>query len=742
MLNITYLILLGTFAIFFGAILLIKKFLPEDKVKLIVERIFIFVLMAVFAVRFMSYYDIQYNVTYSIAQGPMNPFFNLIGNLCLWFEVTAALMVFLRPWSHFKTAKFYVKWIALPILTVCAIALNPMIQMMQGLDTLSVLAIVLPIEVGGLLAIAAYYFIKDFKVKISKHSYSEVAVFSVLINFATMPCFMPAFFFGLGLPGRYVIDFTIVHRIFLYVSCIILPLGIYFALRNAHQDKIHYTLVFISVGTLLSYLVTKKWDTILTPWNWPLHLCNLAMILVPLCLIFRLKRLFNFTYFINVFGALLAMLMPNYGEKMLAFFPELMCFWINHCCAFMMPLLGVALYEFDRPKLKNFGYSSLWFFVYFVIVLTLNTVFTGLADTETVVGRISATNFFFINDTFIAKKLGTWAEKVFDITFAFQIGERTMTLHPVYQAVYYVVYALMGFGIWFVYQLFFDISDSHRELHYRLKGIRIDAIALKSALNGRSLDKPMDENSGISLVLDNFCKRYGLNKHYSANHVCLSVKGGEVFGFLGPNGAGKSTCIKSIVGIQPITEGHISICGYDVKTQPVGAKSLIGFVPDHYALYENLTGREYLNYIADIYEVSKEDRDERINRYVTRFELTDSIDNKIKTYSHGMKQKVTIISALVHDPKVWILDEPLTGLDPTSIYQVKECMKEHAQKGNIVFFSSHLIDIVEKLCDRIAIIKHGEIQATTTVKEIEASGDTLEKFYLRIIGDEVTQAGK
>ena len=744
MFNFIYLILVASFVIFYGAIQYAKTFLSQRKVKLIVERIFVFVLIAVFAVRFMSYYDVQYYDTssYVVFNGPMHPILNTIGNLCLWFETTAALMIFLRPWSHFKTAKFYVRWIALPILATCAIALNPMIQMMQGTTEFSVLAIMLPIEIGGLLALGLYYFLKDWKVKISKHSYLEVAIFSVLINFATMPCFIPAFFFHLGPLGRYVVDFGLVHRIFLYLSCIIIPLSIYFSLRNAHQDKIHYTLVFISLGTMLSYLVTKKWDTILTPWDWPLHLCNLAMILIPLCLIFRLKKLFNFTYFINVFGALLAMLMPNYGEKLLAFYPELICFWINHCCAFMMPLLGVALYEFDRPKLKNFGYSSLWFFVYYVIVLGLNTVFTGLDGTATVFGTIHSTDYFFINSTFIAKKLGKWAEKVFEIVLPIQIGERTMTLHPVYQLVYYLTYALMGFGIWFVYQLFFDIADSHRELHYRLKGIRIDTIALKSALNGRSLDKPMDDSSGISLVLDNFCKRYGLNKHYSAHNVCLDVKGGEVFGFLGPNGAGKSTCIKSIVGIQPITEGKISVCGYDVKTQAVGAKSLIGFVPDHYALYENLTGREYLNYIADIYEVSKEDRDERINQYVTRFELTDSIDNKIKTYSHGMKQKVTIISALVHNPKVWILDEPLTGLDPTSIYQVKECMREHASKGNIVFFSSHLIDIVEKLCDRIAIIKHGEIQAITTVKEIEAGGQTLEEFYLKIIGDEVTKAGQ
>ena len=165
------------------------------------------------------------------------------------------------------------------------------------------------------------------------------------------------------------------------------------------------------------------------------------------------------------------------------------------------------------------------------------------------------------------------------------------------------------------------------------------------------------------------------------------------------------------------------------------AKRQIGFVPDHYALYENLTGREYINYIADIYEVSQEERNQRIEKYVKLFELDNKIDNKIETYSHGMKQKITIMAALVHNPKVWILDEPLTGLDPNSIYQVKECMKQHASEGNIVFFSSHIIDIVEKLCKRIAIIKKGHIQCVKTVQEIEESGKTLEEFYLETIED-------
>ena len=170
------------------------------------------------------------------------------------------------------------------------------------------------------------------------------------------------------------------------------------------------------------------------------------------------------------------------------------------------------------------------------------------------------------------------------------------------------------------------------------------------------------------------------------------------------------------------------------------AKKQIGFVPDHYALYERLTAREYINYIADLYNVSKEDRDERLNRYIKLFEFETAIDNPIKTYSHGMKQKVTIMSALIHNPKVWILDEPLTGLDPNSIFQVKECMKQHAAEGNIVFFSSHIIDVVERICNKIAIIKKGQIQCVRNLAEMEESGENLEQFYMEIINDTKVEA--
>ena len=721
-----YLIACISFVGLFGIMMAIRYFLPDYE-KIINKRVIPFMLMGLFFVRFICYQCpqlVEYNFSdWSFYHGPMNGFLNTIGQLDIWFEITAVLFLLMRPFFGFKTAKWYVKFISLPVLFVCFISLYPMLVTMQGNANKGVLFTLLPIEIGMMLGCALYYFIRDFKVKINKHSYLEVALTVIGLSFFTIQPFTPMYFLGLGYGYMTPYDLSFYHRLYLYISLIIIPLTIYFTTRNAHIDKRRFTVIFIALGTLTNFMCYYKYDVFTQPWSWPFHLCNTAMFIIPLVVIFNMKRLFYFTYFINFFGAILAMFMPNYDSMATLFEPSIIQFWVNHMMAYMMPLLCVALKLYDRPKLKQFFISMGFFFIYYVMVLILNPIFGAYGH---------STDFFFINSDFIADKLGTWAKKIFRMSASFVVNGKTLTFHPLYQVIYFVVYFVVGFGVWFIYQLGFDIADSHYELHLKLRGIRQDRIALRSVLNGRSVDQPMENDVGIKLELKHFSKKYGLNKHYSVEDANLEVNAGEVFGFLGPNGAGKSTIIKSIVGIQPISEGEIYVCGYNVKAQPVLSKAQIGFVPDHYALYEKLTGREYLNYIADIYEVSKEDRNKRLDEYIKLFELEGSIDNKIKTYSHGMKQKVTIIAALVHNPKVWILDEPLTGLDPTSIYQVKECMRRHAEQGNIVFFSSHLIDIVEKLCDRIAIIKHGHIQCIKDVKDIEKE-TSLEEFYMKII---------
>lgn len=723
-------------------LLLFKKYLNNSTE--LIEKIFSLCFVAIFLIRFFSFRNLQtrdeYFTVFESFGGYQSKGLNFIGNICLWFETTAAIFIFLRPFFKFKTSIWYVKYFSISTYLVSFASLLPMVSMIQGTYDFSFVGIFLAIEVGMGLAISVYYHLKDLKHHISKHSYVEVGISAAITNLATMPVFIPSFLFGLGNINNHIYDFSIYHRLYIYILVIAIPILLYFFLRNANPTKIRYFLLIISLGTTLTFFGMTDWTDLVLPWKWPLHLCNLALILVCIVLIFRPKKLFYFTYFINVFGAALAMLMPNYTESLTIFNPKVIHFWYNHMIAFWMPILCVALKLYERPKLKQYFYSIIGFAIYFVIVFVCNTLFTAFDGTvvHCFGGNyvINETDFFFINSTFIAEKMGNWAEQLFDIQLAIPINGKEFIIHPIYQAIYFAVYALVGFGVWFVYQLFFDIADSHYDLHIRLRGIRLDKMALQNSLQGRSLDEPMDKEAGTKLKLEHFSKKYGTNKYYSVEDANLTVNAGEVFGFLGPNGAGKSTIIKSIVGIQPITEGKITVCGFDIKSQPVQAKGRIGFVPDHYALYEKLTGREYLNYIADIYDVSQEDRDTRLEEYIRIFELEASIDNKIKTYSHGMKQKITLISALVHDPKLLILDEPLTGLDPTSIYQVKEQMKRHAKKGNIVFFSSHLIDIVEKLCDRIAIIKKGHIQCIKTVEEIENSGVSLEDFYMSVINKE------
>ena len=231
-----------------------------------------------------------------------------------------------------------------------------------------------------------------------------------------------------------------------------------------------------------------------------------------------------------------------------------------------------------------------------------------------------------------------------------------------------------------------------------------------------------------TLFISHLKKRYINSKRYSISDLTLDIKAGEIFGFLGQNGAGKSTTIKCITGIHPYDEGQIVICGHDMKKDPIGAKKCIGYVPDNHSVYEKLTGREYINYIADLYGVSLADREERMNRYLKMFKITFAVDRQIKGYSHGMKQKICIIAALIHNPRLWVLDEPMVGLDPQSMFDIIDEMKMHTASGNTVFFSSHNIDLVSKLCDRVAIIHDGELKALIDLHE-EGKRESLESVF-------------
>jgi ABC-2 type transport system ATP-binding protein len=229
-------------------------------------------------------------------------------------------------------------------------------------------------------------------------------------------------------------------------------------------------------------------------------------------------------------------------------------------------------------------------------------------------------------------------------------------------------------------------------------------------------------------------KSYGGGTKKAVDNLSLTVKPGEIFGFLGPNGAGKTTTIKMIVGLLKPDSGTIRINGCDISTQPIEAKRQIAFVPDTPEVYDRLTGLEYLNFIGDVYGVPGAERRERIERFATTFELAGALTDRISAYSHGMQQKLVLMAALLHDPPVWILDEPMVGLDPRSAHVLKELMAEHTRQGHTLFFSTHVLEVAEKLCDRVAIIKQGRIIAHGTLEELRQgqTGESLEDIFLEL----------
>lgn len=237
--------------------------------------------------------------------------------------------------------------------------------------------------------------------------------------------------------------------------------------------------------------------------------------------------------------------------------------------------------------------------------------------------------------------------------------------------------------------------------------------------------------------IENVTKSYSKGKVNAVDDISLHVQKGEVFGFIGPNGAGKTTTIKMITGILQPTSGSIKINGVDIQQQPVEAKMNIGYAPDSHEVYERLTGVEYLNFIADMYGVDKAVRKQRMERYLGMFELTKAAGEQIKTYSHGMRQKLSLTGALIPDPPIWVMDEPMVGLDPKSSHLLKQEMRAHCDNGNTIFFSTHVLEVAEKLCDRIAIINKGKIIAIGTLEQLRAGSDeSLERLFLELTDDE------
>ena len=236
------------------------------------------------------------------------------------------------------------------------------------------------------------------------------------------------------------------------------------------------------------------------------------------------------------------------------------------------------------------------------------------------------------------------------------------------------------------------------------------------------------------IEIKNVSKSYIKGKK-TLDNLNLEIKNGEIFGFLGPNGAGKTTTIKIITGILNADEGDVLIDGKSITNNPLEAKKSFGFVPDNPDMFLKLKGIEYLNFMADVYEVSTEKRKEKIEELTKKFEIYKDLNNQIQSYSHGMRQKIVICGALLSEPNNWILDEPMTGLDPKSSYDLKEMMREHSKSGKTVFFSTHILEVAEKLCDRVGIINKGKLVFVGTLEEMKEKfkeNGSLEELFLEI----------
>ncbi len=239
------------------------------------------------------------------------------------------------------------------------------------------------------------------------------------------------------------------------------------------------------------------------------------------------------------------------------------------------------------------------------------------------------------------------------------------------------------------------------------------------------------------IELNHVTKRFG--DKVAVHDLSLTLDPGTITGFIGPNGAGKTTTIRMLCGILAPDEGTITINGHSIQEDPIAAKEEFGYISDNPDLFTALRGNEYINFICDVYGVAPDDRARRLEELLDEFEMREAIGDKISSYSHGMRQKVHIIATLMHDPRLWIMDEPMTGLDPQSSFLLKQRMKAHAGRGNTVLFSTHVLEVAEKLCDRIAIINHGELCYTGTLDALKEQypESSLEEIFLRVTGSRV-----
>lgn len=593
---------------------------------------------------------------------------------------------------------------------------------------------------------------EDSKESVSKKTIKYLL--PVVIIFLSIVATFPGMGFGIIFGGDTLLfkprkSFHIWLLIFAFGSPFVFSL--FFKKRSEEEQKIFLT--WLSIAAFITFFDDYSYVSFANLANWPLHLCHTAIVLLLISIPFKIKTLFYFTYFVNVLGAFIALTFPNIGKETLIFEISSVRFWYNHLYDLIIPITAVSIGYFKRPKVKETVASLITFTGYYLFAVIVNAVLPAIKGSKIFGDSGKNVDYFFLNGDVLTDKFRFFKNLKDGYILRFPIFGGEAKMYYMFWFTLYLSFVFLTFATLSVYEYLYSLDDIYKDIFKKyyirykdrkerqkiilVENPKISRKELRVLMATKKITKEevikMKSEATASLKIENFYKRYPSSDVYSVKNFNLEVKAGEVFGFIGHNGAGKSTLIKAIVGIHGSNEGRISVCGYDMKLSPEKAKYLIGYVPDNHPLYEKLTAREYIKYIANIYMVDPKTRNERMDYYIDLFDIKKDIDKQIKTFSHGMKQKITVIASLIHEPKVWILDEPLTGLDPTSVLTIRKCITDHAKKGNIVFFSSHIIEVVENICDRIAVIKRGELMLDIKVDDAIKEYGNLTEVYKKYV---------
>ena len=573
-------------------ILLHKKFPQKVHIWL---KIFAFMFILVYAFRLLNYdkFDDIIGLESNYMSKGMVAWMIMLKTLTPVATIVTAIEPFRSTHTTKNILAFYTPVIALLNL----IMFRQNIMCFYGTTDVSLVSfrsIAFAIEIILMGAISAYYlyrFIINFE---KSKRYVNAKKFVLAILGLIVAC-LPVSFFQIlfGIFGEEASGFNFTHRIVLYLSFLI-PLLLYFGFRKKGKEENRTMLIYLASACLITFCYTID-ITNLSYTNLPLHLCNTGVFLIFIAFVFNIKSLYYFTFFVNVIGALFAMFMPNISNSM--FLAENLRFWYNHIYVFFLPVLAMVLEIFPRPNFKMIRGAIGVFTIYFIAMIIANSWINTFASVD----------YFFLQGNTISKHvqfLANWQD-----SYIWNIVIRNVTYSTawLYDIVVYVGYIFLMFMIWLLYDTLFKTQDHYKLLNELDKIDILNVRELKKSLEG-DLTKPINPRGKNMINISHFSKIYAGSSRKAVDDFSLKVKAGQVFGFIGHNGAGKSTLIKSLVGIQSITSGKIEICGYDISKQPLQAKLNIGYVSDNHAVYEKLTGREYLNYVADLYLVSKENR--------------------------------------------------------------------------------------------------------------------------------------